>query len=168
MKYTISTLAQKTGLSIHTLRFYEKQGILRHVERTASGRRVYGEASLGCLLAALCLKQLGVSLVHIKEYFDQTIQGVASLPTRLEMMCNIKRDLESQIEKLQQNIRLADFFINGCKSAMKAVEKGEDADAAFPFLTREGFIDFPFTRKGDGKLVPNAGIDFSTLQTHHS
>ena len=57
MKYSISALARKTGLSIHTLRFYEKEGLLRHVERTDSGRRMYGEASLGCLLGVLCLNK---------------------------------------------------------------------------------------------------------------
>ena len=41
MKYSISALSRKTGLSIHTLRFYEKEGLLRYVERTESGRHVY-------------------------------------------------------------------------------------------------------------------------------
>lgn len=163
MKYTISALAKKTGLSIHTLRFYEKEGLLRHVERSSSGRRVYGDASIGCLLAVLCLKQMGLSLPKIKEFMDETVAGEGTLPKRLQMMLEIKSRLQEQIRRLSDDLKMADFFIAGCRKALKAVSRGENPDSVFPFLTREGIMNFPFQMQSDGKLAPDMGFDFSKL-----
>lgn len=154
MKYTISALSQKTGLSIHTLRYYEKEGLLRYVERTESGRRVYGEASMGCLLGVLCMKQAGMTLPQIKAFMDVTIEGVETLPQRLEMMVNARDQLVKLKEAVERGLQLANFFIGGCKNAMEALKKGADPEAAFPYITRDGIIDFPFLQTKDGKLEP--------------
>lgn len=154
MKYTISALSQKTGLSIHTLRYYEKEGLLRYVERTESGRRVYGEASMGCLLGVLCMKQAGMTLPQIKAFLDVTVEGVATLPKRLEMMLNAREQLAKLKEAVDRGIQLADFFIGGCKNALEALNNGADPEEAFPYITRDGIIDFPFLQTEEGKLAP--------------
>ena len=155
MKYTISALSRKTGLSIHTLRFYEKEGLLRYVERTDSGRRVYGEASMGCLLGVLCMKQAGMTLPQIKAFMDITIEGVDTLPQRLEMMQSAKDQLSKHKEAIERGIQLADFFIGGCNNAMEALKNGTDPTEAFPYITRDGIIDFPFLQTEDGRLEPD-------------
>ena len=155
MKYTISALSRKTGLSIHTLRFYEKEGLLRYVERTDSGRRVYGEASMGCLLGVLCMKQAGMTLPQIKAFMDITIEGVETLPQRLEMMMSARNQLSKLKEAVDRGLQLADFFINGCQKAMEALKNGTDPVEAFPYITRDGIIDFPFLQTEDGRLEPD-------------
>ena len=154
MKYSISALARKTGLSIHTLRFYEKEGLLRHVERTDSGRRMYGEASLGCLLGVLCLKQAGMTLPQIKAFFDKTTQGATSLPHRLEMMKEARMQLRKRMEDIMQGMQLVDFFINGTTKAIEAAKTGSDPDEVFPFITLAGIVDVPFLKDSSGKLEP--------------
>ena len=155
MKYTISALSRKTGLSIHTLRYYEKEGLLRYVERTESGRRVYGEASMGCLLGVLCMKQAGMTLPQIKAFMDVTIEGVSTLPKRLEMMENAREQLKKLKDAVDRGLQLADFFIGGCRNAMEALENGADPEAAFPYITRDGIIEFPFQLTEDGRLEPD-------------
>ena len=155
MKYTISALSRKTGLSIHTLRYYEKEGLLRYVERTESGRRVYGEASMGCLLAVLCMKQAGMTLPQIKAFMDVTLEGVATLPKRLEMMLSAREQLSKLQEAVNRGIQLADFFIGGCRNALDALQNGADPVEAFPYITRDGIIEFPFQFTEDGKLEPD-------------
>lgn len=154
-RYTISALSRKTGLSVHTLRFYEKEGIIRHVERTASGRRVYGEDSIGCLIGALCLKQARLTLAQIKEFFDLTVRGSESLPHRLEMLSTAKSNLEYLQNNINDSIKLVNFFIDGAKAAMEAVKRGENPDEAFPLLTREGIAALPTVVAEDGKLEPH-------------
>ena len=144
MKYTISALSRKTGLSIHTLRYYEKEGLLRYVERTESGRRVYGEASMGCLLGVLCMKQAGMTLPQIKAFMDVTIEGVETLPQRLEMMVSAQEQLLKLKEAVDRGLQLADFFIKGCRNAMEALQNGANPEEAFPYITRNGIIDFQF------------------------
>ena len=155
MKYSISALSRKTGLSIHTLRYYEKEGLLRYVERTESGRRVYGEASLGCLLGVLCMKQAGMTLPQMKVFMDVTNEGVASLPKRLEMMKNARERLSKMKTEIERGIQLADFFIGGCQNAMNALKEGADPVEAFPYITRDGIIEFPFQLTADGCLEPD-------------
>jgi DNA-binding transcriptional MerR regulator len=155
MKYTISALSRKTGLSIHTLRYYEKEGLLRYVERTESGRRVYGEASMGCLLGVLCMKQAGMTLPQIKAFMDVTIEGVATLPKRLEMMLSARDQLSKTKEDIERGIQLADFFIGGCRNAMDALKNGADPEEAFPYITRNGIIEFPFQLTEEGRLEPD-------------
>ena len=159
MKYSISALSRKTGLSIHTLRYYEKEGLLRYVERTESGRRVYGEASMGCLLGVLCMKQAGMTLPQIKSFMDITIEGVSTLPQRLEMMVNARDQLAKLKEAVDRGIQLADFFIDGCRNAMDALNKGANPDEAFPYITRDGIINFPFLQTEEGKLEPDSPPD---------
>ena len=156
MKYTISALSRKTGLSIHTLRYYEKEGLLRYVERTESGRRVYGEASMGCLLGVLCMKQAGMTLPQIKAFMDVTIEGVATLPKRLEMMLSAREQLSKLKEAVDRGLLLADFFIGGCRNAMDALKNGADPEEAFPYITRNGIIEFPFQLTEEGKLEPDS------------
>ncbi|MBP3498853.1 MAG: MerR family transcriptional regulator [Akkermansia sp.] len=156
MKYSISALSRKTGLSIHTLRYYEKEGLLRYVERTESGRRVYGEASMGCLLGVLCMKQAGMTLPQIKAFMDVTIEGVATLPRRLEMMLSAREQLSKLKEAVDRGLQLADFFIGGCRNAMEAMKNGADPEEAFPYITRDGIVDFPFLFTEDGRLEPAA------------
>lgn len=153
-RYTISALSRKTGLSVHTLRFYEKEGIIRHVERTASGRRVYGEDSIGCLIGALCMKQARLTLAQIKDFFDLTVRGSETLPHRHEMLLEARHNLIDLQENLAKSLKLVDFFIEGTGAAMEAVKNGENPDEAFPLLTREGIATLPTIVTEDGKLEP--------------
>jgi DNA-binding transcriptional MerR regulator len=155
MKYSISALSRKTGLSIHTLRYYEKEGLLRYVERTESGRRVYGDASMGYILGVLCMKQAGMTLPQIKAFMDVTNEGVTTLPQRLEMMLSARDQLSKTKEDIERGIQLADFFIGGCRNAMEALKNGADPEEAFPYITRNGIIEFPFQLTEEGRLEPD-------------
>ncbi len=154
MNYTISELAEKTGLSIHTLRYYEKEGVLRRVERTPGGRRVYSEASVGTVVGALCLKQAGLTLPQIKEFYDWTVQGAETLPKRLEMLCGARESLQQQLEQIQENLRFVDWVIGYCKGAIASEQEGGDSEASHPLLTAEGVFNFPCVRTADGRLQP--------------
>jgi DNA-binding transcriptional MerR regulator len=64
---SISELAEKTGLSPRTLRYYEELGLLPGTRRRAGGRRVYGRDELARLRFIQRLKSLGLSLAEIRE-----------------------------------------------------------------------------------------------------
>ncbi len=150
--YSISAMARKTGLSIHTLRFYEKEGVLRYVERTPSGRRVYTEDSLACLLGVLCLKHAGLTLPEIKTFFDSTREGAVSLPERLDMLRRAKAQLEAQRDELDRSLGLVNYFLKGGEAALAAEARGDDPDEAFPFFTKQGIVTFPYLAQIGDKL----------------
>ena len=152
---TIKEVEELLSVSRANIRFYEKEGLLRYVERTESGRRVYGEASLGCLLGVLCMKQAGMTLPQIKAFMDITIEGATTLPQRLEMMLNAREQLIKLKTAVDRGLQLADFFIEGCRNAMEALRNGADPEMAFPYITRDGIIEFPFQLTDEGKLEPD-------------
>ena len=101
------------------------------------------------------MKQAGMTLPQIKAFMDVTIEGVATLPKRLEMMLSAREQLSKLKEAVDRGLQLADFFIGGCRNAMEALENGADPEAAFPYITRDGIIEFPFQLTEEGKLEPD-------------
>ena len=64
----ISEIAERSGLSIHTLRYYEKEGLLTNISRNESGRRVYSDTDLQWLTWIQRLKSTGMRLDDIKRF----------------------------------------------------------------------------------------------------
>jgi MerR family transcriptional regulator, aldehyde-responsive regulator len=64
----IGSVSKKTGLGIHTIRYYEKQGLLKKPEKDASGHRTYRSKDVEILDWISCMKNSGMSLNKIKTY----------------------------------------------------------------------------------------------------
>lgn len=64
-RFTIGRLAERAGVGIDTVRFYERRGLLPEPQRTASGYRLYGEASIDRIRFVRRAKQLGFTLDEI-------------------------------------------------------------------------------------------------------
>ena len=62
--FHIGALAQRTGRSIHTIRWYEAQGLIPGVERDGGGRRVYGDLHVGWLDLMDRLRRSGMSIAE--------------------------------------------------------------------------------------------------------
>ena len=101
MAYTISQIAQRFGVEPHTLRFYEKEGIL-HPQRTSSGIRTYSEEDVVQMEVAMCLKSTGMPLKEIKRYFDLVAQGDDTLDQRLEIFTSHREHVLEEIDTLQK------------------------------------------------------------------
>lgn len=65
---TIQDIAEQTGISAYTIRFYEKAGVLPPIERLSNGMRRFSEADVAYLRFLLQLKQTGMSLDDIKAF----------------------------------------------------------------------------------------------------
>ncbi len=99
--YSISQVAQRFGIQPHTLRFYEKEGIVSP-SRLPSGIRTYGEEDVSRLEMAMCLKSTGMPLKDIKRYFDLVDQGDKTLDQRLEIFTDHRQHVLDQIDELQK------------------------------------------------------------------
>ncbi len=64
----IGTVSKKTGLGIHTIRYYEKQALIKQLEKDASGHRIYNAQDVDMLNWISCMKSSGMSLNKIKRY----------------------------------------------------------------------------------------------------
>lgn len=104
MGYSIGQVAKKTGLSTHTLRYYEKEGLLPFVRKNGSGLRVFADSDIGWLEMIECLKGVGMPLKGIKQYIDWYREGDTTLPERLEMFKRQKQNLEQQMAMLNKHM----------------------------------------------------------------
>ncbi|MDR3050971.1 MAG: MerR family transcriptional regulator [Oscillospiraceae bacterium] len=104
MEYTISQVAQKTNLSAHVLRYYEKEGLLPHVGRSESGIRRYADDDLEWLGLICCLKSTGMSIKQIRAFVDLSAQGDATLGQRCEMLAAHKKEVQVQIRQMHRHL----------------------------------------------------------------
>lgn len=119
MGYSIGQVAQKTGLTAHTLRYYEKEGLLPFVKKSGSGLRVFSDNDLGWLAMIECLKETGMSLKGIKQYIDWFREGDETLPQRLEMFREQKNRVEEQIALFQKHLQRINYKIKLYEVAVK-------------------------------------------------
>ena len=70
--YTIHEVCERTGLTAHTLRYYEKEKLLPSVGRSAGGFRQYSDEDMESLMMICCLKNTGMSLQDIARFMELT------------------------------------------------------------------------------------------------
>ena len=99
--YTISEMAELSGFSGDTLRFYEKKGLLPGVKRAPGGRRRYNAANVGAIRLIDCLKKTGMPLDDIAEFMRLTTKGDKSVKKRLAMM----RKREAAVKEMMADIQ---------------------------------------------------------------
>lgn len=97
---SIGELSRMSGLSSHTLRFYEAEGILKPAERLANGHRRYHREDVLWLEFVLRLKLTGMPLAEIKQYAALREQGEKTLHPRLSMLKLHRQRLIAKINEL--------------------------------------------------------------------
>ena len=123
MSYSIGEVAKMMGLTTHTLRFYDKEGLLPNVRKNSAGLRRFTDDDVRWLSILECLKSTGLQLKDIKHYIDLAKLGDESLQERLEMFKQQRIKVENQICELQKNLEQVDFKIKYYCEAIKNGEK---------------------------------------------
>ena len=106
--YTIREVSQKTGLSAHTLRYYEKEGLIGGVGRTSGGLRQYSDEDLEVLGLICCLKNTGMSLQAISRFMELTREGDHTLKERVELLRSHRENVIAHINEMQQHLEKVD------------------------------------------------------------
>lgn len=119
MYYSIGQVAAQTGLTVHTLRYYEKEGLLPFVRKSSSGLRMFSDNDLAWLSIIECLKETGMPLKGIKQYIDWFREGDATLPQRLEMFKQQQVKVLAQIEQFQKYLQKIDYKVRLYEEAVK-------------------------------------------------
>ncbi len=109
MNYSIKEVAEITGLSAYTLRYYEKEDILKNIKRNEKGVRVYEEHDLELLHVITCLKETGMSLINIKDYVQMCRDGSDTFAIRYTIFEKQKEELEKQISTLERHLETANY-----------------------------------------------------------
>lgn len=119
MSYSIGQVAKMVGVTTHTLRYYEKEGLLPFVHKSGSGLRVFTDNDLNWLAMIECLKETGMPLKGIKQYIDWFIEGDSTLQQRLDMFRNQKQKVEAQIALYRKHLEKINYKIQMYEDAVK-------------------------------------------------
>lgn len=103
-EYSIKQVSDKTSLPTHTLRYYEKEGLLPNINRSEGGSRRFSEDDLEALELICCLKSTGMSIRKIKEFVELSAQGRQTLNQRCGILFEHKRAVEEQIKAMEKHL----------------------------------------------------------------
>lgn len=107
---SIGQVAERTGLSVHTLRFYEREGILADpIRRGSGGRRLYSEDDVDWLAVCIILRGSGMPLPVLRQYTDLVRQGTGNEKERLALLRKHQDDVTAQIAELTRCLDLIRF-----------------------------------------------------------
>jgi DNA-binding transcriptional MerR regulator len=111
-RLTIGQTAERTGLSVHALRFYEREGLLAGpVQRTADGRRAYSEQDLEWLDLCIKLRSSGMPLAAIRRYAELVRQGTGNETERLTILREHRQRVTAQMAALTACLEMITFKV---------------------------------------------------------
>ena len=127
----IGQLAARTGRSVHTIRWYEAQGLIPGVARDGGHRRVYGELHISWLDLMDRLRRTGMSIAEMREYTALVKQGSSTLAKRQALLSAHREQVKDMIAEWQLALKLLDSKIDfydewvasGKRPAVKVVER---------------------------------------------
>ncbi len=112
MSYTIKQAAEKVNLTVHTLRYYDKEGLLPFVSRDKAGNRVFSDGDLDWLGLICCLKNTGMPIKQIAIYIRWCLEGDSSLEARLNLLLQHREAVMQQINALQNTLEVINYKID--------------------------------------------------------
>ena len=101
---TIGQVAAATGVSAHTLRYYEQEGLLRAVGRTTAGHRLYSPADLDWLRFVMRLKATGMPIAQMQAFAALRAQGESTFGARRSLLVAHRDAVRAHIAELQASL----------------------------------------------------------------
>lgn len=126
--YSIQDVSNKTGLSTHTLRYYEKEGLISGVERSQGGFRQYSEEDLERLGLIRCLKNTGMSIQEIARFVQLTHEGDHTLEERVELLREHRERVLERMAEMQEHLDKVTWKLNFFTEKLKAYQAEQKKD----------------------------------------
>ncbi|MGW1469203.1 MerR family transcriptional regulator [Streptomyces sp. NPDC002308] len=123
VRYTISEVAARTGLTAHTLRWYERIGLMPHVDRSQTGQRRFTDKDLDWLAFVGKLRLTGMPVADMVRYAELLREGEHTFDQRQELLEATRRDVRARIAELHGTLTVLDYKIDFYASARRAPER---------------------------------------------
>lgn len=108
---TIQQAADRLGLSSHTLRYYERAGLLTPVDRNSGGHRRFRPRDLDILRFLMRLRETGMPIHQVREYAQLAEGGPQTVEARFRLLVEHRESVLKQIEALKRNLAVLNFKI---------------------------------------------------------
>ncbi|MFD5703507.1 MerR family transcriptional regulator [Streptomyces lasiicapitis] len=110
--YTISEVVAVTGLTAHTLRWYERIGLMPHVDRSHTGQRRYRNRDLDWLTLVGKLRLTGMPVADMVRYAELVREGDHTFARRRDLLEQTRNDVRARIAELQDTLAVLDHKID--------------------------------------------------------
>src|SRR5258708_4593738 len=118
---SIAQATPRTGVSAHTLRYYERAGlVVTTVDRTAGGRRRYHQLDLDWITICTKLRATGMPIKTIRRYAQLVSAGPGNEQERLALMEAHRADVTAKLAEIQENLKLIYHKINVYRGRLAA------------------------------------------------
>jgi len=109
---TPAAMSTRTGVSIDTLRYYEREGLIEPVARADGGHRRYSAAEVLWVEVLRCLRDTGMSIEQLRHYCQLGQQGDSTRPERRRLLEAHRAEVQQQIEVRRDALRLIDHKLS--------------------------------------------------------
>ena len=127
MNYTIKKVSEMTGLSIPTIRYYDKEGLLPELQRKESGYRIFSDRDLEAIGLIECFKESGLTIREIRHFMSLVKQGDATLAQRLAIfqahIARLEEKLSAVRNALEHSRRTLAFYEIAAKTGAEEAAK---------------------------------------------
>lgn len=123
--YPIADVVARTGLTAHTLRYYERAGLIEPPPREWNGHRRYTESDLGMITILTKLRATGMPIEGMRRYAALCRQGPGNEAERRALLLEHREKVVSRLDQLQADLAVVDWKIE-----MYAPVTGSGADSA--------------------------------------
>lgn len=118
----IAEVSKQFDISADTLRYYERIGLMRHVHRTESGIRDYGEQDCARIQFIKCMRGAGMSIESLIEYMDLIEQGDGTIAQRIALLEEQRDLMRQRVAEMQAGVDRLDYKIANYEKVMKEAE----------------------------------------------
>lgn len=118
---SIAEAARRTGISVHTLRYYERAGlVVTAVGRTAGGRRRYHQLDLDWIVICTRLRATGMPIRTIRRYAELVSAGPGNEQERLALLEAHRAEVTARLARTRENLKLIDHKIDVYRGRLAA------------------------------------------------
>ncbi|MFE4714282.1 MULTISPECIES: MerR family transcriptional regulator [Bacillales] len=134
--FTIKEASEKLNCAAHTIRFYDKEGLLPNIRRDDHGNRMFEKRDLDWIRLMTCFRATGMSVADLKQIVDLALQGDETIGQRRAI-------LEAHQEEIKRKQRVLDEAFEAVSQKLEVYNNIEKGNPEERFLTYIDKLDSP-------------------------
>ncbi|MFN8384051.1 MAG: MerR family transcriptional regulator [Anaerolineales bacterium] len=119
----IAEVSEQYGISLDTLRYYERIGLIPPVTRNGSGIRDYNELDIRRVEFVKCMRSAGLPIEVLIDYMELVQQGDTTIEARKDILYEQREQLLTRMEEMQKTLDILNHKIHVYESKILEKEK---------------------------------------------
>lgn len=132
---SIDQVAETMGITKHTLRYYEREGLLAEISKGSNGHRSYTEEDLGWIKFLQLLRGTGMPIREMKRFVNLTRAGDHTIAERVEVLARYRVSLTARMEADRESMQFLERKIEFYSGVLAEEQSAAASSAALPRLT---------------------------------